>query len=201
MKTVFACIVSLLLFSQCRRDNTLSLYKKPEQVIAFQPLNGYPVQEIQPLLDDLGSFYNKQVIVLPSIEIPRRWYNTEIEKYSADSIIMYLSGLRTERLTEIVGITHIPVFTIREDAERPYYDEAMIGMGYLPGNACVVSDSRFRWSDEATHRRRLRNAIIHEIGHNMGLAHCANDDCSMSEKNTGSDYCNACRGQLQSNGE
>jgi hypothetical protein len=44
-----------------------------------------------------------------------------------------------------------------------FYDEDIFGMGYLPGNFCVVPDAKFRTNDTVIFYHRLRNVIIHEI--------------------------------------
>ena len=85
-----------------------------------------------------------------------------------------------------------------------YYDYDLFGMAYLPGNSCVVSDNRFRTNDTAIFNHRLRNVIIHEIGHNAGLPHCSDNRCIMSETNGdvsrldggGNDYCDKCKKKL-----
>jgi archaemetzincin len=93
---------------------------------------------------------------------------------------------------------------VKENKHGPHYDENLFGMGFLPGNSCVISDNRFWINDTSIFNYRLRNVIIHEIGHNAGLAHCPDSKCIMSEMNGdistldkgGNDYCKKCKRKL-----
>jgi archaemetzincin len=212
MKPVLLIFTTLIFFSNgCRRASTLSLNTtRQKQIIALQPFDNYPFDkynelEIDSLAKEIAGFYKKQVIVLQSIDIPANFFNTTYEQYSADSLIMLLSGLQNDSVVEIVGLTHKPIFTIKEDDQMSYYNENIFGMGYQPGNSCIVSDYRFRTTDATIFNRRMRNVIIHEIGHNLGLSHCEDDKCIMSKNNgdtgtldkSGNDYCHKCRNILK----
>jgi archaemetzincin len=178
---------------------------KQKQIIAFQPLGDYNGQEIDSVVKEISRFYNKQVIVLKPIEIPKTFFNRVVNQYSADSILNLLSRLQNDTLIEIVGLTHKPIFTIKEGKPVPYYDEKIFGLGYQPGYSCVVSDFKFSTPYITIFNHRLKTVIIHEIGHNLGLGHCENDKCIMSKNNgsvtnldyySGKDYCAKCRTTL-----
>ena len=204
MKSVKIIAVLIFFFaSNCKRPSIISLTNSEQkQIIAIQPLNNYAEKEFASIPAVIRSFYNKQVIVLKPIDIPKTFFNKILNGYSADSIIMLLSKLQNKTVVEIVGLTHEAIYTIKEDKyHTPYYDEDIFGMGYLPGNSCIVSDIRFMTNDSAILYHRLRNVIIHEVGHNAGLPHCSDNRCIMSETNGsilnldngGNDYCNQCK--------
>lgn len=153
------------------------------QIIAFQPLDGYNVQETDSVVKEISLFFNKKVIVLSPIEIPQTFINPIVNQYSSDSIVQFLSRLQNDTIVEIVGLTHKPVFTIKDGKPGPYFLEDIFGMGYQPGNSCVVSDFKFSTPDISSYNHRLKTVIIHEIGHNMGLPHCNDEKCVMSENN------------------
>ncbi|MDB5200390.1 MAG: putative archaelysin family metalloprotease precursor [Chitinophagaceae bacterium] len=205
MKPILLIFILLAFLStNCNKHSILSLNKKQKQIIAFVPLDDYNMIEIDPVIKEISGFYNKQVIVLHSVNIPGKFFNTALKQYSADSIIMLLSHLYNDTIVEIIGLIHNPVFTIKEVKPVPYYSENIFGMGYQPGNACVVSDFKFKTTDTKIFNQRLRNVIIHEVGHNLGLSHCPDDKCIMSKNNgnittldnSGNDYCNKCRNIL-----
>ena len=150
---------------------------------------------------DIRDFYNKQTIILKPIKIPERLFDNKIHQWSADSLIMLLSKLRNDTITEVVGFTNDAIFTIKKKDRVSYYDENIFGMGHQPGNVCVVSDWKFGSTYRTLSYLRLRKVTIHEIGHNLGLSHCDNEKCIMSEKNgntvnldkSESDYCQKCK--------
>jgi len=206
MKSAFI-IATLLYFTtgNCKRHPIIFLSNTaPNQIIAIQPLDNYSEKELFSVLEEIRWFYNKKVILLEPIDIPITFYNPIVKKYSADSIINLLSKLHNDTIVEIVGITHKPIYTVKEDKHGPYYDESMFGMGYLPGNSCVISDNRFWINDSKIFNYRLRNVILHEIGHNAGLPHCPDKKCLMS-KMSGDfstlsygvyDFCEKCKKKL-----
>ena len=205
MKIIFT-LLSLVLLATCRQSLYLNLKNNhKKQVIAIQPLGNFNESVLNDLTFDLRDFYNKKIIILKPIDIPERYYNTSIKQYSADSLIMFLSKFLNDSIAEIVGFIHDPVFiTVKEKNKMDYYDENLFGVGHQPGNTCVVSDFKFRTEYKTLYYLRLRKVIIHEIGHNLGLSHCPDDKCVMSEKNgstitldnNGNDYCQKCKNIL-----
>ena len=203
---VIITITSLLLLSTCRPSPYLSLKNTSQkQIIALQPLENFDESMVYDLSFAIRHFYNKQTIILDPIQIPSHFLDTNIKQYSADSLILLLSGLRNDTIVEVVGLTHGPIFTMKKSKDLvPYYDGDLFGFSYQPGNACVVSDSKFRSDYRTLHLSRLSKVIVHEIGHNMGLSHCLNDKCLMSEKNgntiildnSGYHYCPKCKNKL-----
>ena len=144
---------------------------------------------------------------MPPVTIPQTYFNTRLRQYSADSIVLLLSKLQNDNQVQIVGITNRALFTIKESktVPIPYFDENVFGFGYLPGSDCVVSAYKLKTADSVLFLRRLRNVAIHEIGHNLGLQHCPNANCIMSETmgrvsaldREDFDYCSACKKKLK----
>lgn len=200
----------LLIFSalalcsgNCKKSSILSLNSSKKQIIAFVPLDIYSALEINSVINEVSHFYNKRAIILNRVNIPGQFFNPAIQQYSADSLIMLLSELKNDTIIEIIGLTHKPLFTIKPRKPLPYFDENIFGMAYQPGNACIVSDYKFRTIDIKTFTQRLRNVIIHEVGHNLDLSHCKEKNCIMSEKweyqtldKSENNYCNKCLNKL-----
>ena len=198
-------IAIIFSFSYCTKPAHLYLNGHPEQVIAVQPLDDFSNQCTDSILQSLHHFFNKPVILLPAINIPSHYLNAAIQQYNADSVLGLLSKMHSNSRLIIVGITHQPLFTIKENKPLPYFDQHIFGLGYQPGNASVVSDFKFAIAETTVYNRRLKNVILHEMGHNLGLQHCPNNKCIMSKNNgdimtldnSENDYCNACRQKLQ----
>ena len=203
MRPVFLIFTTLvILLSNCKKSSIFSLSDtKRKQIIAFVPFADYNVLEITSVINEVSHFYNKKVIILNPVDMPGNFFNPVIKQYSADSLIMLLSKLRNDTIIEIIGLTHKPLFTIKQAKPMDYFAETIFGMAYQPGNACIVSDFKFRTIDIKIYNQRLRNVIIHETGHNLGLSHCNDDKCIMSENNgdvkildnSENDYCRKCK--------
>ena len=202
MRPVLLIVITLLfLLSNCRKSSILSLSDTTKkQIIAFVPFDDYNLLEITSVINEVSQFYNKKAIILNPIDIPGNFFNPAIQQYSADSLIMLLSKLQNDSIIEIIGLTHKPIFTIKPAKPMSYFAETLFGMAYQPGNACIVSDFKFRTTAIKIYNKRLRNVIIHETGHNLGLSHCKDDKCIMSENNGDikildnrhNDYCDKC---------
>ena len=176
----------------CNRVSTLSLSESnKDEVIAFQPLDDYDFKETKSTIGYIGIFFKRKVVVLPAINIPSSYFNAVVNRYSADSIITLLSRVHKGNFVEVIGLTNKDIYTIKEDPFMPYYDEDLIGFGYQPGNTCIISDRPYKNNDFRV--QKLRNSILHEVGHNMGLSHCQNNKCAMFEKKAGTDHCTGCR--------
>jgi len=202
---IILSFISLGLLVACSPSPSLSLKNhKQKQIIALQPFNNYDTLMLIDLAFDIRDFYNKQTIILKPIKIPESFYDNKIHQWSADSLIKLLSKLRNDTITEVVGFTNDAIFTIKKKDRVSYYDENIFGMGHQPGNVCVVSDWKFGSTYRTLSYLRLRKVTIHEIGHNLGLSHCDNEKCIMSEKNgntvnldkSESDYCQKCKNIL-----
>jgi archaemetzincin len=200
IKLLIIIVILLLACSiNCRRQQLLSLNNHgPTQTIAFVPFNSFDISEIKNVLTEISTFYNKPVIILPRAFIPSNSFDHIIEQYSADSILDLLTKMKPDSIVEVVGLTNEPIFSINK---KRYYEQKIFGFGDHPGNVCIVSDTRLKIADNEIYNSRLKKVIIHEIGHNMGLSHCKNDQCTMSEKNgnlknldnTEVYYCSDCR--------
>jgi len=174
------------------------------EIIAIQPLDDFDVSSIDSVINEISKVYDRRVIILPSIKIPDTFINQETNKYSADSILNLLSEFQKDNVVEIIGLTNYPIFTTKQIKQITYLDDKIFGMSYQPGNTCVVSDYRLKTGNQKLYNRRLRNVIMHEVGHNLGLSHCPNDKCIMSTEtgryenlDLGNDeYCDKCKSEL-----
>jgi len=76
----------------------------------------------------------------------------------------------------------------------------VMGLGFMPGNACVVSSFRLSKKKRA---EQFYKVVLHELGHTQGLPHCAVKTCFMrdaegknpTDEETG--FCNSCRKHLE----
>lgn len=162
---------------------------RSRQVQLLQPLNDFP-PELLPLVGrKLEETYGYKVRVLPVRNIPERYYNTDKgSRYCADSILAFLHTLRPDSAALITGLTTADIFTSKRKADGSFKEPAatyanwgIFGLGYRPGDACVVSLRRLRTTDKTLFESRLVKVVLHETGHNLGLRHCPEPGCLMND--------------------
>ena len=203
MNRTILTIISFVIYSiGCTKQSIFSLSdQNKDQVIAIQPLDNFDVTEMAGIMNEISTLYRRRVIVLGSMKVPSTFFNTRINMYSADSILRLVSTLQNDSIAEVIALTNHPIFAVRTSVHGWYYDEKIFGMGHQPGNACVISDYRLKTSDKKILNYRLRNVILHEVGHNLGLPHCREEVCIMSGKSghfenlnrPNKAYCKKCR--------
>lgn len=75
----------------------------------------------------------------------------------------------------VVGLT-------QKDISTGNPDWGIFGLGYQPGNACIISVYRLRGSSYQQYEERFIKVLLHELGHNSGLPHCSyNEECLMND--------------------
>lgn len=172
-------IFLLLLFASCKTQ-----HKKEQQtenpkrpVVILQPLQFADTKSLKLLKDSIETFYPVTVHIAPDKNFPEHIYYKPRNRYRADRIIHWLRINMADSVRTIVGITALDVSTTKNNV----YNYGVMGLGYSPGHACVVST--FRAAKPAKNRnhlqQRLLKLVIHEMGHNFGLPHCSNEECFM----------------------
>jgi archaemetzincin len=205
MKITYVLFVSVcLLIISCYGNSTgpLEIVKevKPanEKVI---PKNTSIFIDVQPF-DDISAELTDYVFtelkkVYPVVELktaivlPQTAYYKPRNRYRADSLLSFLSE-RTQTGHVAIGLTTKDI-SCTNDGNA---DWGIIGYGYMPGNACVVSTYRLKKNNTP---EQLFKAAIHELGHTQGLDHCPDKTCFMRDaegKNPideEKDFCRVCK--------
>lgn len=118
--------------------------------------------------------------------------------YKADTLISFLSETAPRGHISI-GLTNRDISTTNGEID----DWGVIGLSFIPGNACVVSTFRLNKSNLSD---QLFKVAIHELGHTQGLDHCGNKTCYMMDaegKNTTDqekEFCPKCKAFLSGKG-
>lgn len=197
--------LSLLFMAACQKPNS-------ETRIGIQPIGNVPNVKIELVKQTLTAAYGFKVVVLPATNPPQQAFvNIKAPRYRADKLIAWLKDNKPDTLDYIMGITAYDVSITKRDMlgrikepKSRYQDFGIFGLGYKPGVSCVVSYCRLG-SDNARLNTRLSKICIHELGHNLGLGHCPDKKCVMTDAvekistmdNAEGELCGECEGRVK----
>jgi len=182
MRLLFA--IGLLFLFSCSKSKPVAAKK----VVAIQLYEGFSIAKANNLAKLIRSFYQVNTILLPEKELPKTAFiNIKSPRYRADSIIKIQHRIRSESFDYIVGLTTKDISITKLDENKKikspnwkYNDFGVLGLGYCPGNSCVISSFRLKNTNKELEYSRLKKVVIHEFGHNLGLQHCLNNQCVMT---------------------
>ncbi|KLT71218.1 Zn-dependent protease [Flavobacterium sp. ABG] len=181
------CFFTLL---SCEKAKT----EKHPKIIVLQPLGNFQVGSANEVLEKIRKI-NPNVVLRKSIDFPSGSYYQPRNRFRADSIIKNLKT-KVGKDSVIVGLSHKDISTTKDN----HQDWGVMGLGYHPGSACVVSD--FRLSDK-NKKEQFYKVVLHELGHTEGLPHCKTKTCLMRDAEGGNpidqekDFCKNCSAFLK----
>ncbi|HZE85475.1 MAG TPA: matrixin family metalloprotease [Puia sp.] len=184
-------ILSLALFS-CGQS-----VPRASKVIVVQPFGDFSPALSSSLYQQLKRV-NSGIVLRAAMPLPEMAYYPVGNRYQADSLIRYLSQ-SDSRDTILIGITNKDISTSKNQIR----DWGVMGLGYRPGDACVISTYRLSKADLDS---QLYKVAIHELGHTQGLSHCKDKTCFMRDADGGNplgeekDFCPDCKSTLRSKG-
>ena len=159
--TVLYVFMSFVLFSQTKTINIL-------------PLGNVGQVELESVKTSISNFYGFKCIILKPVKLTNDLLSPSKTRYSADKILKKFNGTN-----HTIVITSVDVTTEKNGSK----EWGVFGLGYMPGNVCVVSTKRLKKGvSNETFKDRFEKVILHEIGHNLGLEHCdKNIHCMMND--------------------
>jgi archaemetzincin len=183
-KSLGVILFSLLL--SCNKAVSKINTKDKRVVVGILPLEYKKGNDLIALKDSLEKNLSIRVHILRNKElIQSHFVNIKSPRYRADSIIRWIRRTKPDTIDYMIGITPKDISTTKKDKEgnikKPesrYKDWGVFGLGFRPGNACVVST--YRLGNKKL--ERLSKVGMHELGHNFGLKHCDfNNTCVMQD--------------------
>ncbi|PWV49611.1 matrixin family metalloprotease [Chitinophaga sp. S165] len=185
-------ILLLLTFAGC--DNSADNRKGSDTHIIILPLGNVDENYLKEAYDNIQQI-SGQAELHAAVDMPDMAFYAPRNRYRADSLIRWMS--HQAKPNEIyVGVTMQDISTTKGE----YADFGVMGLGYCPGRACVVSSYRLK------NKKNFYKVVIHELGHNMGLQHCADSTCFMRDAKGGDPtgeekaFCKSCAAYLQKKG-
>jgi len=204
MKHLLLILAFLLLSCQPKVDQTT--------LVGIQPYKGFPKDKTDTIAQTIADFYQLQTVVLPEKTLPKSAF-TQVKsaRYRADSLIRIQNRVKPDSLDYILGLTQQDISVTKKDSDGniksptyKYADWGIMGLAYCPGRSCIVSTFRINHPNQKIHFTRLKKVAVHEFGHNLGLPHCPEKTCVMTDAvesvstidNAKLALCEACKSKL-----
>lgn len=126
----------------------------------------------------LESYYNCKVDILPAISASKECYLNQSDTLLASKVLYHLNKtINISQYDKYVGLTEKPIY-------MSDHFPLIRGLGSYKGKSCLVSTHKIKkeaGSDKKLFRSFLKKVSRHEIGHTLGLEHCAHQiDCVMA---------------------
>ena len=202
---IILLVFSFILFS-CQSEESDQL------TVGIQPYGIFPEDKTDTIAKTISDFYQIKTVVLPSKEMYKEAF-TEVKspRYRADKMIRLQKDNKVDTLDYILGLTTKDISITKKDkwgkVKEPSYkyaDWGIMGLAYCPGNSCIVSTFRIQHSNQKKHFTRFKKVAVHEFGHNLGLPHCPDKTCVMTDAvesvqtidNAKLTLCGKCKAQL-----
>lgn len=185
---VLSFLFSLFFCLSCSNNDGTS--KGNYVIIDIQPFAGFPNAMTQKVAIQIKNIY-PHISIKPEIPLPSSSFYSPRNRYRADSIIRFLKR-RTPTGHVTIGLTNKDISTTDGKIE----DWGVMGLGFRPGNSCVVSSFRLTKGKVSS---QFYKVCIHELGHTSGLDHCPEKTCFMRDAEGGNptdeetEFCDKCR--------
>lgn len=157
-------------------------------VVGVQAYSGFSANKTKIVAKTIDSIYNVKTIILPEKKIyTEAFVNIKSPRYRADSMIHIQKRNLPKNVNYIIGLTDKDISTTKRIdgkimlPESRYNDWGIMGLGFCPGKSCVVSTFRLKHKNQKLYYERLKKVAVHEFGHNLGLPHCKNKNCVMTD--------------------
>ena len=180
VKFLFFLLLIIVIISCNQSSNSLtnSIKNNTDKfTVALMPYKGFDTTLLNDVLKEVEVFYKCNVVILPVINLPQNAFYTPRQRYKADSLLFFQRQLAKDGIRSVIGFT-------TKDISTSTPDWGIFGLGYCPGNACVVSTYRLQKVSVTTVqlKERLIKIVLHELGHNLGLPHCTSDkECLLTD--------------------
>lgn len=190
-------VLTSVLFYNYTKCESKFFKQKPAKIIVVQPIGSFDKDVTHLMTSQLQKIY-PNIILKPTIPFYSKAYVPSRNRYRADVLIEFLSK-KYQKDTTVLAITHSDISTTKGN----YKDWGVMGLGYRPGNACIVSTFRL---NKNKLKEQFYKVSIHELGHTEGLPHCPNQNCFMRDAEGGNPldnetmFCTNCKSVLVSHG-
>jgi archaemetzincin len=179
-------ILTISVVSSFKENKTL--FSKEKLTINITTMGDVKKNDVDLVSNELTKFYDANVILLPKIDLIKNSKVSGINKYDAIKILNTIEEKYPNTQHKVLLLTNYNICTDRTLNGVTHKNWGIFGMAKLNKKPCVVSTHRMG----KNHKDRLIKVSIHETGHTLGVPHCKNTKCVMTDaKGKGSTVDNA----------
>jgi archaemetzincin len=152
-------------------------FLKPISKINIQPLGEVSPEYINLVKKSVKTFYGYDCMVMPTQKITKDMLSPIKKRIDANKALRNNLTFNNLLIITEKDICHY------ENDDNPEW--GIFGLGLRPGKTCIISTFRLKRNvSKQKTLERLEKVVLHEIGHNLGLAHCTNNnECMMNDAN------------------
>jgi archaemetzincin len=187
-KILILVIVSFLFMGIFSFNTYKPIFKKEKLKINITTMGDVKKSDVSLVSKELIKFYNAEVFLLPKTKLLKDSKVKGLNKYDAEKILNELMTNHSNINHKVLMLTNHDICTDRTLNGITHKNWGIFGMAKLRKKPCVVSTYRMGKNYED----RLIKVSIHETGHTLGIPHCKNTKCVMTDaKGKGSTVDNA----------
>ncbi len=170
-----------------------------DRIIRLVPLGDVEPELLAAVSKAITARVNAAIEIAPREDLPAEAFYKPRKRWRAEKLLDFLDT-RSAGAFRVVGVTNVEISTTKGDI----IDWGIAGLGSLDGPSCVVSAQLYKKHSKtkAVMLRRFSDVAVHELGHTLGMPHCASTGCVMADAkgnaiksadhSTGQ-YCEPCR--------
>ena len=150
-----------------------------ERVVALVPLGEVDPALVKLAVEAMRAQVACKVRVEPARALPKAAWYAPRQRWRAERILEALEKEPPENAWKVLALTSAEISTTKGSIP----DWRVGGLGEVGGRAGVVStwiNERRARTKEDLHRR-IADLVVHELGHTLGLQHCAGAGCVMRD--------------------
>lgn len=185
--SLFVAFLSTIMGSFLFEDKKI-VNKKEKLKINITTMGNVKESDLNLVSNELIKFYDAEIVFLPKTNIIKESKVMGLNKYDGRVILKDIDKTYPNKEHKILILTDYDICTDRKLNGVVNKNWGIFGLALLNKKPCITSTHRMG----KEYKDRLIKVSIHEVGHTLGIPHCENTKCIMTDaKGKGSTVDNA----------